>query len=244
MSLSRFSSWRAGAVLALALSSIAVPASADQISYTSYQVVDDVNVSIVCNSIAGCVNGYYGSGEINFFDGNTRVAQTWCVDVAHDLLGGGTFDVTVAAQQQQNPALSNVMDGAGHYIAWNTLGEIGGLMQYGLQNIDGINDPNHALSSAIQLAIWTLEYGANNISLQSDSASVQSLLNALLTNVQNGAYGYDWNLAWLHHCNQDRCDNQGQLELYDAPEPAGLPVFGAALLAIVGVWLFRRNRKV
>src|SRR6185437_4310314 len=160
---------------------LGAPASATQITYTNFQVVHNVNVHITCSGyIAGCT-GYYGSGEFQFYNSGKLVAQTWCIDVTHDVLGpwsgnpgaANTFDVTLA-QKVVGQDLSNIWDGGavghGHQITWTMLGEIGGLMKYGT---DHIND-SYEMSSAVQLAIWDLEYGVA-IGTSSDSPAVQTL---------------------------------------------------------------------
>jgi hypothetical protein len=232
---------RTFAIAALAALGISSAASAD-IVYTNFQVVNNVNVHLTCSGyITGCT-GYYGSGEFRFYNNGTLVAQTWCIDVTHGILGGSQNTFTVTLAQNVGGNLSNVWDGGavghGHQISWTMLGEIGGLMKYGMDNIA---DP--LVSSAVQLAIWSLEYGSA-ISTDSDNNNVDAKAAALLADATTpgGLVGTYYNLAWLQHCDIHGHCNQGQLMLL-VPEPGTLALFGCALLALLGMVGFARIRS-
>jgi hypothetical protein len=230
------------AVAAIALIGAAAPASATTIFYDSYGVVNNQNVMIY---YPGVSPGPYGSGQINMYEGGNLVATTWCVDVTHDLYGSGQWNVTNAVN---NGGMSNVDNGGGtgQLLSWQTLGEMGALAAYGNLNIN--SDPN--LSSAIQLAIWDVEYG-NAISTVSSNPAVQALVAALVWDATTGRLGFVTDVAWLTYCVQGVC-NQGQLEVlsdhglidlgnpFDTPEPSTLAIMFAALL---GFGYFGMNRR-
>lgn len=216
----------------------AVPAGATMITYDSYSVVNSVNVTINYPSISP---GPYGSGQIDTYLGNTLVAQSWCIDVTHDLLGAGTWNVINAVD---NAGMSNIDNGGGNgtLLSWQTLGEMGALAAYGNLHI---ND-NADISSAVQLAIWSVEYG-NAITVTSASPSVQALAATLVFDATNGLLGYDTNIAWLMYCNRDQQCNQGQLMVlgngdFRVPEPSTLAIFAAGMAGAAGIGL-RRKRK-
>jgi len=234
---------------ALALLGVASPAGATTISYTNFEVVNDVNVHIGCAGIPDCISGYYGSGQFQFYNNGHLVAQTWCIDVSHDVLGpwsslpgpSNVFQVTLPVN---NGGISNIRNdgGSGHgdFLSWSMLGEIGGLMKYGT---DHIGD-NYDVSSAVQLAIWDLEYGSA-ITTASDSPSVQAMAAWLLADAisPGGLVGKDWDVAWLQQCDEyGRHCNQGQLMLL-VPEPPALLIFGSALMVLLGSFGFGRIRR-
>ncbi len=234
-------------VAALALLGISSAANATTITYTNFQVVNNVNVHISCAGVPDCHSGYYGSGMFNFYNNGQLVAQTWCIDVSHEIAGQwsnnpGPSNVFTVTLPVNNGGISNIRNdgGSGHgsFISWNMLGEIGGLMKYGMDNI-----ANHDVSSAVQLAIWDLEYG-NAISTSSDSPSVQNLAASLLLDATTpgGLVGMTWNVAWLQHCDTNGHCNQGQLMLL-VPEPGTLALFGAALIALLAAFGLRRVRS-
>jgi len=228
--------WAAAAVAAGIVG--AAPAGATMITYDSYSVVNSVNVLINYPSISP---GPYGSGQIDTYLGNTLVATSWCIDVTHDLLGSGTWNVVNAVN---NAGMSNIDNGGGNgtLLSWQTLGEMGALATYGNLHI---ND-NPYISSAIQLAIWSVEYG-NTITITSASPTVQALAATLVFDATNGLLGYNTNVAWLMYCNRDQVCNQGQLIVlgrgdFNVPEPSTLAIFAAGMVGAAGFG-WRRKRK-
>jgi len=216
----------------------AAPASATMITYDSYSVVNNVNVTI---NYPGIGSGPYGSGQIDTYLGNTQVATSWCIDVTHDLLASGTWNVIGVVN---NAGMSNVDNGGGNgtLLSWQTLGEMGALATYGNLHI---ND-NANISSAIQLAIWSVEYGSA-ITVTSASPSVQALATQLVFDATHGLLGYNTNVAWLMYCNSDHRCNQGQLMVlgngdFRVPEPSTLAIFAAGLVGAAGFGM-RRKKK-
>jgi hypothetical protein len=237
--------WATAAVTIAAVIGTVAPASATLITYDSYTVVNNQNVTI---NYPGISPGPYGSGQINMYQGGNLVAATWCVDVTHDLFGSGQWNVVNAVN---NGGMSNIDNGGGtgQLLSWQTLGEMGALAAYGNMNIG--SDPN--LSSAIQLAIWDVEYGAA-ISTTSSNPTVQALAAALVWDAETGRLGYDTNVAWLMYCVQGVC-NQGQLEVlgfgnlidletpFDTPEPSTWAIMFAALAGSLWFGLARRRTE-
>jgi hypothetical protein len=234
----------AAGVLA-ALCGAAMPAQAGMITYDSYSVIDNVNVTI---GYPGISPGPYGSGEIQYSQGGNVVATTYCIDVTHDLYGSGEWNVTNAVDSNGVSNIDNAGgSGTGTLLSWSTLGELGALAEYGNTNLG--SNPN--LSAATQLAIWDVEYGSA-ITTTSASADVQKLAAALVWDATTGRLGSDTDVAWLHYCDANGC-NQGQLELlgdgnfidpnspFDTPEPSSLAIFGGIILGLTGFGAVRRR---
>lgn len=225
----------------------AAPAQAGIITYDSYNVVDNVNVTI---GYPGISSGPYGSGEIQFFNGGNLVATTYCIDVQHDLLGSGQWNVTDAVDTAGVSNIDNAGGGpGGTLLSWSTLGELGALEEYGETNLGS----NANVSAAVQLAMWDVEYGSA-ITTTSASSAVQALASTLVFDATTGRLGSDTDVAWLHYCNSDNVCNQGQLELlgpgnsitnppFITPEPSSLAILGGVLLGFAGFGAWRRRSR-
>ena len=252
------------ATLACGLVGTGAPAYANTIQYTNFLVYNDVNVTITCNTLPNCTSGYYGSGQIDLYNSGTPTAQIWCIDVTHDLQGPwssgpglSTYTFNVTPWHSEGGGLSNIWSGgaigSGTQLTNHVVGELGALAQYGDVNINNVLLSGASTSSAIQLAIWDVEYngGASNLSgaltLASDSLPTQTLAKMLVNDVKHGLLGFDTNVDWLTCGSRSNgACNQGQIEVmgpHSIPEPGSLVLFGSGLLGLGGIAALRRRRR-
>jgi len=139
----------------------ATPAFATTFAYGSYNVVNNQNVTLTGPNN---FNEVGGSGQIDLIGTGANAGQTlavWCIDLVQELQNSGVFtynnpsSVTIAGTQ--NVALTSAQ-----------IGEIGGLIVYGNANI-GTGDYN--FSSALQIAIWTIEYAGQGYTINGSSGT-------------------------------------------------------------------------
>ena len=182
-------------------------ALAGTITYTSYSVFDQENVHLT-DSAVGVNNEYAGAGQITLNGTNTPGGSlaVWCVDISDELQGSGSFTngsiYTGTAANQINALISNVTP----LLATNT-----------------------DASSALQMAIWQVEFGSALVETP-DNASETSLVNQYITNVTNGTWLADSSeqLAFL----QGVGGNQNQVYMQPVPEPMSLVLLGTGLFAL------------
>ncbi len=200
------------AATCLAIAAIA-PAHAGQVTYSSYSVLNSQEVTLT-DAALGIANERSGSGQITLNGTNTPggIIKTWCVDIAHYLLGSGSFTtggvLDSAVSNKVNALLTHVVP---------TLGE------------------GSDTSSALQVAIWKAEYGSHlTVSAPED---VSKLADKYLSRVSNGTWAADptMRVAVLSGGGV----NQDQAYLTPVPEPASVAVVAASL---IGLGLIRRKR--
>ena len=150
--------------------------------------------------------------------------DAWCVDIADFLQGSGTYTLG-APPPPSAPALTVAQ-----------IAKIGGLMKYGNANIGAGYD----YSSAVQIAIWAIEYGAD---FSWSGSTDANLVANLVADNKNGKAIYPGDSSWttLSSTNdQGLAINQTLGSM--VPEPAAwammLVGFGA-----VGA-MMRRNGKM
>jgi hypothetical protein len=173
---------RAGAAM-LGLTALAGTASAETFTYSSYSVVNEVNVTIGGSGPPGFEDGYFGSGQIDLIGSGADLGLTlsvWCIDATHILQSSDTYGFVTP------PFTDNGGTGGPGTQISNppVLGEIGALVNWGDANINS----NYNVSAAVQLAIWTIEYPDGTFT--SDSSAVNMLVATLVNDVQTDATGF------------------------------------------------------
>ena len=209
---------RFGAIRTLAIIGLiglaATGAHAAAITYSGYSVLNNQTVTI-SDAKLGINAEMGGSGEIDLLGTNTPGGSlfTWCVDIAHDLLWSGQFPTE-------------------YFLTGLFENEVNALLTNGVPRLG--SDTN--VSSALQVAIWKEEYGAD-LTVTAPSA-VTSLANTYLTNVANGTWKADPStLALVLNGNGA---NQSQTMLVPVTEPASLVILGSGLAAF---GLLRRRSR-
>jgi hypothetical protein len=188
-------------------------AQASPVTYTSYSVLNNQTVTLNDSSL-GIVDEKSGSGQITLTGTNTAggIIATWCVDIAHRLLGSGSFTT------------GGVLDG-------DVGRKINALMTHVVPTLAANSDT----SSALQVAIWKAEYGKNLT--VSAPENVSRLAHSYLSKVADGTWTADPTMyvAVLGGGGS----NQDQAYLTPIAEPASMAVLTASL---VGLGLIRRKR--
>ena len=238
---SRFLSHLAG-VTAVAVLGLSVPVgsafASNMFDYGSYSVVNEVNVHIYgTGGTDGLPTnfeaGYFGSGQIVLNGIGLNAGQqldVWCIDATHILQNSFNYSVINSGFNDAGGA----SDGAP--IDTKTLGEIGALVNYGDANITQAN-----VSAAVQLAIWTIEYGAG-AAFDSDSNDVNTLVGTLVADAIAGGSGFkaDFNLQEVVDL-AGVPNNQGLIYLTPAPLPSTWTMMLAGLVGLGFVALRRRK---
>jgi hypothetical protein len=206
--------------LALAATILATAdvASASTFTYSGYSVANEQNIQILTpNDIYG------GSGQIALQGSGPNAGETifaWCLDVFTYLAGSGTYTVgplTIAGSGSPNPTLTP-----------QQIGEIGGLINYGNTHINASYD----VSSAIQIAIWMVEYG-NAFSYSGTSVSDSNLALQYYTEVTGGALPLDENVSLLSESNN-------QYLAFLSPLPS---TWTMMLIGLAGIGLYFSTRR-
>ena len=189
-------------------------AQASPVTYSDYSVLNNQNVTLN-DAALGVSNEYGGSGQVTLTGTNTLGGSlaTFCVDILHELLNSGVFTNQVS--------LAPVLNA-----------EVNALMTHVIPTLAS----DYNASSALQVAIWTEEYGPG---LTISAASgVLSLAKTYLANVSNGSWKADptMTIAVLSGAGI----TQDQAYLTAVPEPASIILFASGLL---GAGLIRRRMR-
>jgi hypothetical protein len=224
----KYQTYRLSLSLVVALLAGSNSTYASTFSYGTYGVVNDQTIQITSP-----VNESGGSGQIDLYLGSSQSGPylpAWCLDVYTFLAGSGTYTVaplTTSGSGGSNPLLSTAQ-----------IGEIGALVANG----NAIINTGYNVSSAIQLAIWQVEYGS-----QWASNGVNSTVQALANTYEGYVTGSDpkWapdnNVLLLStYGNQSLGSNQSLISA--TPLPAALPLFATGLGAL-GLFGWRKKRK-
>jgi len=195
-------------------------AGAATFQYGSYDLTNEQNIHITSPFTADA-----GLGQIVLHGSGPNAGQTilaWCLDIYNDLQSSGTYTVqpiTTAGTGGSNPPLTTTQ-----------IGQIGALVSHG----NALISTDFNVSAAVQLALWEIEYSSFNSN--GVNPTVAALAASYITNVQNGTWAPNFNIALL-------TERYNQSLVFVTPLPPTFVMFFSALAGLGGL-LFRRQRRI
>jgi hypothetical protein len=222
-------------------------ASAATFKYSSYnnQIYGGLNGQYVTIKTPRSVTGV--AGQVQLIGSGPNAGQNllvYCLDIYSNLQHSGTYTIsqlTTAGAGGSNPTLTNTQ-----------IGEIGSLIVHGNALIaQATASTVQAISAAIQLAIWNIEYN-NPKKVNGQSVNTQNIftytgipqgtINLANTYVANVEAGGSWDSLYYNVTLLKAYGDQSMVYVNQTPLPAALPLFATGL-GIVGLLARRRKRK-
>src|SRR5271165_7084846 len=191
-------------------------AFAGALSYTGFTVTGDsvtVDTPVTATGVAGLIHLITPGGT---------VVNAWCIDVYDPLLGSGTYSITpVTVPLPGVPTLSDTQ-----------IGEIGALMVHGDQLVGAPppGDTADDVATAIQVDIWSVEYGAGVFTYNYVDPTVATLAPLYYLDSTGGAWAPFTQYAALNGSGQNLSTDQTLAAV--VPE---LPTWEMMLLGFAGL---------
>lgn len=174
-----------------------VGARAGTVEYNGYNVLNNSSATISSNS----GNELVGSGQIQL-NTTTGMLSTWCVDVYDYLKTAGVFNT-------------------GTYMTGEVADKINALLSNGEPMLSsGFN-----VSSALQIAVWRVEY--SDLTITAQNSNTNALADSYISHVNDGTWQANGNMA-VALLMED--GNQIQAYLTAVPEPASMMLMAVGLL--------------
>lgn len=228
-------------------------ASAATFKYSSFnnQIDGELNGQYVTINTPRSVTGVAGQVELIGAPGSPNAGQdllVFCLDIYDNLASSGTYTVSQLTTSSQ---LTTKSSGSAQRLSQTQIGEIGSLILNGDKAISAATKATvQAISAAVQLAIWDIEYNTKIVSGKNTvtgtvftySGIAQGTINLANSYVANIESGGSWDTPYYNVSLLATSGNQSMVYINPTPLPAALPLFVTGL-GVVGLLARRRKRK-